>query len=804
MKHEVVVTGMGIICANGQNVDEFWRNIQAGTSGIDQSSFHIDGFGPVYAGEVKEISPTLIDTYKLHHHDKVSQFAVIAANEAIQMASLNIEHVDPFRVGIIVGTSLGGVVNGEAFLTQWLEEGLEHADGELINDYPLHAPSDIVAAKLGIKGPKTTISNACAAGSNAIGIALDYIRSGMIDIALVGGADPLSYLSLSGFNSLNALSTGHCSPFSTSDGINIGEGAGFIVLERKDFADARGIDGIAKIYDYSLSADCYHPTAPDPAGSGALQAMKNVLEKANIPAIDVSYINAHGTGTQANDLSEPKAIRSMMKDVIPPISSTKSMTGHMLGAAGLVEAITSILAIRDDVLPPTVNFDERQAKYEMDFVPNHSKAATVDIVLSNSFAFGGNNCSVLFGKNDKDTLPTPQIAQQNVVITGIGAIAGNAENTDDVFKILSGEKVALDKRKYEQIESFTGEISPIRYEKFINPSYVRKMDALSKQAVLTTKYAIKDASLRISKQNSERIGLIFATGTGPLDTVHSFYKKVLLEGPQKASAKLFPNTVMNAAAGHIGVNVKIKGPTSTICAGGVSGINAMHYGTLLIQQDICDQVIVVSSDEFNETIFLGASRMKNFLSHERAKPFDRNRNGLNLGSASVAIVLESESSAKQRDKQAYATISGFGMASGQAQTESIDRKGESWQKAIELSLSTAGLQPDDIQLVSSAASGHKIDALEAKVISSIFQEQDVLVNATKGLFGETHASAGMLGILDTINAFNGTVSSVGNETTDPISKLKLANVTLFNQDIQHAVVNTYSFGGNYASMVLSK
>ncbi|WP_203363918.1 beta-ketoacyl-[acyl-carrier-protein] synthase family protein [Bacillus sp. REN10] len=802
IKQEIAVTGMGIICSNGQNIHEFSRNIKKGVSGISLSSFNNDDFEGLYTGEIKKINQEIIEKYSLDHLDDISKYSLISAYEAFNMSELDYSKLDPYRIGIFLGTSLGGIINGEKFLRQWLEEGIEKADGSLINHYPLHSPSDVVASALGIKGPKTTISNACAAGSNAIGVALNYIRANMIDVALVGGADPLSKLSLSGFNSLNALSNGQCAPFSKSDGINIGEGAGFLVLERKDKAKQRNAHILAEVYDYALSADCYHPTAPDPAGSGALQAMRAALENAKVKPEEVSYINAHGTGTLANDMSEPKAIRSLMKENIPSISSTKSMTGHMLGAAGIVEAITSILAIRENMLPPTINFDFSVAKYNMDFVPNRAKSAKVDIVLSNSFAFGGNNCSVLLGKYKENLNCTQSFPEPKVVITGIGAIAGNAENIDEVFQVLSGEREALLNRNYGKINVFTGEIGQIKYEKFINPSYVRKMDKLSKQAVLTAKQALTDAELRFNKNNSERVGLIFATGTGPLETVHSFYKKVLLEGPQKASAKLFPNTVMNAAAGHIGMNLKIKGPTSTICAGGVSGINALYYGNLLIKQNVCDQVVIVSSDEFSETLLLGASRIKDFLSAKRARPFDRRRSGLNLGSGSVAIILENEEIAKERNKEHYASLSGFGMTSDNARNGSIDSKGSSWKRAMESALTNAGLVPEEIQLISSAGSGHKIDILEAKVIDSVFNDK-VMVNATKSLFGETHATAGMLGVLDAINAFSGTVSGIGKEL-DSLLELNYVTEPLFNQNIQNVFINAYSFGGNYQSLILSK
>ncbi|WP_075618274.1 beta-ketoacyl-[acyl-carrier-protein] synthase family protein [Paenisporosarcina indica] len=809
-KYQVVVTGIGIICANGKKVEDFWTNIVEGKSGIklvkeiDMSDL-TTGFG----GEVADFNPTEhFSKRELLQFDRAGQFAVLAAREAVASAKIDFKKTDAYRVGLILGTSLGGILSGEQFHEQWINKGIENSDRSLLYKYPIHVPADNVASDLGIKGHKSIISNACAAGTNSIGYALDTIRSGKADVMLAGGVDPLTKLSLSGFNSLQALCDGVCSPYSESNGVNIGEGAAFLVLERLDYAKNRGAEILAEVMDYSMSADCYHQTAPDPAGSGALQSMKNVLKQAGYEPKDISYINGHGTGTPANDSSEPKAMRSLLKEYSPPISSTKSMIGHMLGAAGAAEAVTSVLAIKNGIIPPTINFKAESAQFDLDFVPNESRKADLNLVLSNSFAFGGNNATIMIGAHTENEKPVVEFDKKRIVITGIGAIAGNAENVEDIYSLLENGESGLSEIKEFDASSYgfteAGIIPEMKYGKFVNPKLLRKMDSISKQAAVATNMAIKNSSLKITRDNSEEIGLIFATGTGPIETVEAFNRVVISEGAQKANARLFPNTVMNAAAGHIGLNFKLKGSTSTICAGGVSSINALFYANSLIQQGICQQVVVVSSDEFNEPMLAGMDRIPGYLTKDKPKPYDEESNGIVLGSGSVAFILESDESAKARGVEILSEIKGFGMTSDNTRIGRIDTKGEAWKQSFEDALEEAGISTSEVDYVASAASGHKaFDLVESNVLSEVFGNQ-IPVSAPKSVFGETHGTAGAIGILSAILAFKGSIPSIQN-LTKPNTKIDLDLVTEKRKtSVKNAVISSFAYGGNYNSLVVGQ
>ncbi|UHA75642.1 beta-ketoacyl-[acyl-carrier-protein] synthase family protein [Paenibacillus sp. 481] len=847
---QIAVTGIGIICANGNSVEQFWRNIVAGNSGIK----------PIRAVDMTHIAATVggeVGDYKAEHYfnedeckrmDRAGQFAVIAAREAVKHSQLELKAFDSYRTGIVLGTSLGGMRSGELFHEQWIRDGLEQTDEELLFMYPIHTPCDNIAHDLGLKGPRSVISNACAAGTNAIGYACDMIRMGAADVMLAGGVDPLTRLSYSGFNSLQALSPTACAPYSKSDGLNLGEGAAILVLERMDVALQRGATIIAEVLDYELSADAYHLTAPDPGGAGALRSMKGALRKAGLSEHDVDYINGHGTGTPTNDTSEPKALRALMTAGSIPVSSSKSMVGHMLGAAGAAEAVASVLAIENSFIPPTVNFDVQSQKFDIDFVPNAGRSADLNVILSNSFAFGGNNATVLFGKHKKCEVriqeQVPEVTQEQaheqareqaheqargqaqvqdaeesahfpkkrhkVVITGVGAIAGNAANLEQIYSLLREHQSGLspissfDTSGYIQREA--GQIPELRYSKMINPSLLRKMDTLSKQATAVTKMALEDAKLSVTRHNSEQIGVLFATGSGPIETVESFNRVVLQEGAKMANAKLFPNTVMNAAAGHICIHFNIKGPTSTIAAGGVSIVNALFYANAMIQSGSCQTVLVVSSDEFNEPMLAGHQRLSGFLTPTTMRPFDEQRNGVVLGSGSVCFVVESEAAALARGARIVAELKGFGMTSDCRAIGGVNPRGQEWSAAFQKALADANMSAEQIDYVAAAANGHRMfDYAEAQALERVFGG-DVPVSAPKSMFGETHGTAGGIGLLTALYAMNESAIPGIQHLNEPLRSVKVDFVTesLRKAKVDHALISSFAYGGNYNALVVGK
>jgi 3-oxoacyl-[acyl-carrier-protein] synthase II len=395
----VVVTGIGVLSAIGNNKEEFLEGLLLGRCGTApiQSLVDIEKY-PVQVGcEIKGFDfdgQEGMEAWK--DHDITTKMAIVASKMALQDAGLELD--DPFRTGVALATSLGGVNSREQYYRENRANGTWRT--ELILNVPTSVIAGNVAKHFGLKGPLSTVVTACAAGGNAIGCAMDNIRSGKAKVMITGGIDPFSAISFSGFTVLKSLSKSSCRPFNEDrDGLTLGEAAAIVIVEELEHALARGARIYAEVLGYGISNDAYHATSPDPEGGGAMRSMQAAMQDAGLGIEDIDYINAHGTGTPYNDQMELEAIRKTFgergKEI--PISSTKSQIGHTLGTAGSIEFVTSVLAIYHEFVPGTINFENTIAE-GYDFVPNEVRKQRVNHVLSNSFAFGGNTTSVIVGR----------------------------------------------------------------------------------------------------------------------------------------------------------------------------------------------------------------------------------------------------------------------------------------------------------------------------------------------------------------------------------------------------------------------
>ena len=409
-RRRVVITGMGAKTPIGLTAEESWEAAKAGKCGIAPITQYDSSAQKVHlAAEVKNWDPTtVLDKKEVRHMGRYSQFAVAAAKEAMADSALNMEAEDSTRCAVIVSSGIGGISTTESEQTRCLQKGFDKAS-------PFYIPSNIanmaagrIAIEFGFKGMCTCPVTACAGGSNAVGDAFRHIRDGYAEVALCGGTEAcVTPLSIGGFTSMRALHVGDdptraSIPFDAErDGFVLGEGAGILVLEEYEHAVARGAKIYAEVVGYGATCDAYHITAPAPGGEGGARAMQQALEDAGGVAPElVDYINAHGTSTPLNDSGETAAIKAVFGQHAYQlaVSSTKSMTGHMLGAAGGVEAIFTAMALKDGYIPATINYKVPDPACDLDYVPNQGRAADLHYALSNSLGFGGHNACVLFKK----------------------------------------------------------------------------------------------------------------------------------------------------------------------------------------------------------------------------------------------------------------------------------------------------------------------------------------------------------------------------------------------------------------------
>ena len=404
----VVVTGLGMVTPLGTGVENNWKAVCSGTSGIGTiTRFDTSAFPSQIAGEVKDFNPAdFVDKQQIRRLDIFVHFAVAAARMAIEDSGIKINAKNGHRVGCVTGSGLGGLPMLEHYHKVLLEKGPGRISPFFIPGIIANMAPGQIAIEFGAKGPNISIETACAASCHAVGEAFRLIREGLADAMITGGAEAVvTPLALGGFCNMRALSTRNDEPEKSSrpfdlerDGFVMGEGAGILILEELDQALDRGAGIYAEIIGYGMSADAYHVSAPDPEGEGATSCMKNALEYAGLRPEDLDYINAHGTSTKLNDLSENKAIKAVFGDHAYklPISSTKSMTGHLLGGAGGVEAIFLSLTIKHGIIPPTINYETPDPECDLDYVPNVARKADVKTGMSNSFGFGGTNASLIF------------------------------------------------------------------------------------------------------------------------------------------------------------------------------------------------------------------------------------------------------------------------------------------------------------------------------------------------------------------------------------------------------------------------
>ncbi len=406
----VVVTGMGVISALGHNVDEFWSNILAGKSGVDRVTlFDPKDYACQIGAEVRGWDPAQhMDPKEVRRNDRYTHFGFCAAKQAVADAKLDMTKEDPDRVGVIIGSGIGGMWTIETQHKNLVEKGPRKVSPFMIPALISNMASGLVAIELGARGPNFCVVSACATATHAIGESLRMIRGGEADVMVCGGAEaaitPLAY---AGFCSMKAMSTNNENPQKASrpfdanrDGFIMGEGAGILVLESLEHALARGAHIYCELAGYAATCDAFHITQPDPDGKGLSLAMSRALNDARLRPDEIDYINAHGTSTPYNDKFETLAIKKVFGEHARKvmISSTKSMTGHLLGAAGGIEAVVSIKAIQTGEVPPTINLETPDPDCDLDYVPNVKRSATVRTVLSDNLGFGGQNAALVFRK----------------------------------------------------------------------------------------------------------------------------------------------------------------------------------------------------------------------------------------------------------------------------------------------------------------------------------------------------------------------------------------------------------------------
>lgn len=805
----IAVTGIGLLCPIGSTRDEVWQAVVEGRSGIREvQRVDISGLSFVYGGEMDDLDPERIPPALRHPWvERAGTMTVVAAEEALQQSGLDVAALDARRLGISLGSCQYRLQRLSLFLDVVARQGVEAADPRFLLDSHVGSPADLLAAHLGARGPKFVLSNACAAGASAIGMAVDALRAHRADTMLAGGVDILEAYSMAGFDSVQAVDSRPCAPYSRSEGINLGEGAAILVLERAGDAARRGATALAYIAGYGLSSDAHHATAPDPSGAGAARAMQRALGQAGMSVDDVDYVNGHGTGTPANDHAEIAAMHTLFgsRAATVPVSSTKSQIGHTLGAAGAIEAAVCVLAVRHQVAPPTVHVDEGcRVEHGLDIVPNRGRPADISTALSSSFAFGGANCAIVV--TDRARRSEVRAATDRVVVTGRGVVTSAGTMDGFAAALRSGDTTwaPVDRYPVEELGCrVAGHVTDRTHLRRIDPAYVRKLDQVSRMTVAAARMAYDDARLRIAPAERERAGLIYASFGGPAESMGATRAAAERDGLGRVSPLDFPNVVMNAAGGHACIALQLKGPTTTIVTGFVAGLTGIGYAADLLRQGEADVLLAATADELTADIHVSFDRL-GILTRETPRPWDVAAGGMVPAAAGCVLVLESLEHAQQRGARIHGEVLGYAVSSDAHGIVGVDPSGRAWEECLRQALGDAGVEPEEVACVYGDGRGSPTgDRAELRALDAVFGHAGVRVATLSGQLGYATSAQAPLHVVAALETCN---SGAVPEIAGLSAPLPEMGRLLWRGPVETGrnvcVVTGSSPGGTYATVVI--
>jgi 3-oxoacyl-[acyl-carrier-protein] synthase II len=770
-RHRVVVTGLGAITSQGNSLDDFWGGVSSGRVAIREvAHLPMDGYRTRLGGEVQD--PALPQHDYLHpdgFHDRALDFTVKAAEEAMANCGVGVGAIPAERWGVVIGTCNAGLLAGEEWYRR--RQAGETPDPRLVLLVPPQAFSEALSGIFDLRGPVLSVDTACAASANAIGYAAELIRNGQADAVLTGGADAFSDILYAGFNSLESLSPEPAAPYSRDrKGLSLGEGSGMLVLMREDVAREQGAPVLAEILGYGLSADGYHPTAPHPEGRGAARAIQTALAQGGVAPDEVRYVNSHGTGTPKNDPAETAATKvGLGEDAAhrAAVSSTKSMIGHLLGGAGAIEAISTVKTLEQQLAPPTASFTEPDPDCDLDYITEGPRAMDIDIAVSNNFAFGGANASIVFARAGARPQGPASPALDRVVITGLGALTPAGTDLDALWDAYSAGRDCVsveDGVRLGRVDYSPGD--------FLSPKERKRVDGLGLFSIISSRQALEDAALELTDENRTRVGAILGTGVGPMESMEGFSVGVIDEGASGANPAVFPNTVYNAAGGQVAIKIGALGPASTVTVGHAAGASSLCYGCELAGADHADAMLCLGADSLTDTV-IAAYRELGVLDGNGASP------GMALSEAGVAVLVERLGAALKRGARIRAEVLGHAVTSDARGVGRLDPEGEGLERAMRLALERAGVAAADIAAVWASRCGLAVaDDAEAKAIERLLGA-DVKVNAPKLLLGEPMGAGASLNAALAIAAWE------------------------HGEDVGPVLVNSTSLGGTNFAIVLA-
>ncbi|MFI8416341.1 beta-ketoacyl synthase N-terminal-like domain-containing protein [Serratia sp. NPDC078593] len=844
-RKRVVITGMGHLSSIASNVPEFKQALFNKTCGIKPSEKYLEWFEDANASEVLQpLSwPNLTDEM-VATLDNAALWAYKVGHEALEQGQLPPGELRD-RTALIIGVSSAGT---EAFIPLFEHRMEAFSLKKAIISGSFASCSAIVSSLLGLKGGFELVATACTASTNAMGIGYDQIQNGKNSTVLVVGTEPIYLPTFAGFYALHAMKRTPSSPFSGSPGMSIGEGAGALLLEEYEHAVARGATIYGEMVSYATSCDAYHETAPDPRGEGAVQVMRHALHNADITPQDIGYINAHGTGTEANDRCETLAMKKVFPNIMDiPVSSTKAYVGHNIGSAGIIELIACFLTLPENKILPTLNFTTPRPNCDLNYVPNDFQDGEVKLFMKNNYAFGGNNCCVIASVKAEQSPPS-LYQPKRVAITGMGAVTAVGHTLHTMLERMWNHQplenlhqVTLDETTRQEFSDILGSLNKsnetrdfLRHRlgdtdidaeldksagihkildldprKTLRRFDPRKANVISTFALLAMTQAMNDAGRKI-KRDGQTLGMILGMSKGPQATVDR-YLQSLFPDPTKVRTSEFPGSLMNAISTFCSISEGIKGYNTSLATGINAGLGALTYGYEIVRQSLQPQMIVGGADENMSTFaaYLQALSGELQLTCDPAgyQIYSENPRGYVPGEGAGMLLLEDMQHAQDRGAPIHAEVIGYGKANDGCffKPEDIAERAASMATAIAQALQEAGLAADELDLVCGTSDGTPLrSAIELEAMRSAFGEarRSLPFVNYNGWFGLVESSIGILNI-----AVVTEIMKRGEILPIPYTQQFCADdinfvTTPLRKDVRTALVLGSTEGGNHYAIVL--
>jgi 3-oxoacyl-[acyl-carrier-protein] synthase II len=757
---ESAITGIGVLSPIGSSTDEILKSLKSEKSAIAPiTRFDVSNFAINTAGEIKNFdsSKELTEDENSLFEDDYLKYAVFAAKKAIEDAGIKLEDINE-DMAIVLATCNGGLLSGEKEY-MWKHGKADTPYSEKLNlQAQYYGFGKALSYALGVKGEVWLATTACSSTTAAMGIAKTLIDKGYYKKVLVGGSDSYSYANQAGFDGLKSTSTEPIAPFSTPTGLNIGEASCFWVVEEMEQAILNNRRIYGKIAGHATTSDAYHPTSPDPKGDSSYRTMKLALEDSGLTLGEMGVINAHGTGTPANDKAEMKGISRLLKeaDVSVPVVSTKSYFGHCMGSTGILEATCNLLAMNDGFIPPTINFKESRSETDLDFVPNKCREANYDAFVTANYAFGGNNAAAVITKWDKP-MNYPKKTTEKVVITGTGVVSSAGLGVAPLLEALrNGES------KIGSAESIImGDLKSNRagiVEGFSAREVNRRLDfsqktKIVKMSTAASFYALEEAGVKINRRNAEDYGMALGMCNGPSEM--NYMDGVYRGDTPNIDIACFSNITANSVAGWVSNILTLKGINITLSPGHHSGLQAIAYAYDSLTQNRAKAVVAGAADEVDPQTYFNYDLL-GFLNRDEqeAEYKYRAENNLEktLGEGAALLNLEPESIANDRDVNILGEVLGYGMSMDAAKFDEHSVDDSQLTRAIQTALSRSTTCQTEIDLVLWAPQGNSQDIKVINSCKAVFGDRKVAMLDTSYTTGYVEGTSTTMALAAALEA----------------------------------------------------